>query len=306
LYSFDDLFMSQLKQTLGNIEKENPTKVHFTFYDGKNNISLQIETIDYICKNKIDLIIANLADISENSIKEVLNRVQPKEIPIIFLENSSEAISKISKNYKRVAFLTGNSFLAGFTEGNILVKLWNSNRKALDKNNDDILQYVILQGDINNPITINRTKYAILALNNAGIKTEQLASANNNWLKDFSRSSMDSIFFKYDDKIEAIIANNDAMAIGAIEALQKYGYNKGDTSKNIAVVGIDGVPEAEELIDKGLMTGTVIQDPNVLAKTLYDVGTDLVKGLNPTEDTNYSIISGSIIIPYPYSEYIKK
>ena len=51
------------------------------------------------------------------------------------------------------------------------------------------------------------------------------------------------------------------MAIGAIEALQKYGYNKGDKSKYIPVVGIDGIPEAKDLINKGFMTGTVIQDP---------------------------------------------
>ena len=51
------------------------------------------------------------------------------------------------------------------------------------------------------------------------------------------------------------------MAIGAVEALQAYGYNKGDKSKNIIVVGIDGLPEAKDLIDKGIMTGTIIQDP---------------------------------------------
>lgn len=306
LYSFDDLFMQQLKQALENIEKENPTKVHFIFYDGKNNISLQDETLDSFSKDDINLIIANLADVDENSVKKALDIVQLKEIPIIFLEISSEVISKISRNYKKVAFLTADSALAGTIQGNILVNLWNSNRKALDKNNDNILQYVILQGEANNPIAIDRTKYSILAINSAGIKTEQLASANDNWLKDLAGSSMDSIFFKYDDKIEAIIANNDAMAIGAIETLQKYGYNKGDNSKNIAVIGIDALAEAKKLIDNGFMTGTVIQNPNVLAKTLYDVGMNLIQGLNPIENTNYSIINKSIIIPYPYNEYIKK
>ena len=52
------------------------------------------------------------------------------------------------------------------------------------------------------------------------------------------------------------------MAIGAVEALQAYGYNKGDKSKNILVVGFDGLTEAKDLIDKGMMTGTIVQDPN--------------------------------------------
>lgn len=64
---------------------------------------------------------------------------------------------------------------------------------------------------------------------------------------------------RYGDKIEAIISNNDAMAIGAIEALQKYGYNKEDKSKYIPVFGIDGIPAAKDLINKGVMTGTVFR-----------------------------------------------
>ena len=57
------------------------------------------------------------------------------------------------------------------------------------------------------------------------------------------------------NKIEVIIANNDSMAIGAIQALQEYGYNKGDKTKIIPVVGVDAIPEAQDLIKKGIMTG---------------------------------------------------
>jgi methyl-galactoside transport system substrate-binding protein len=53
--------------------------------------------------------------------------------------------------------------------------------------------------------------------------------------------------------MEAMISNNDEMAIGAIEALQKYGFNKGVNSKSIPVIGIGGSPEAKELINKGFM-----------------------------------------------------
>lgn len=53
---------------------------------------------------------------------------------------------------------------------------------------------------------------------------------------------------RYDGKTEVIIANNDEMAIGAIEALFKYDYNKGDTSKYIPVIGIGGLPETGNTI----------------------------------------------------------
>jgi methyl-galactoside transport system substrate-binding protein len=54
------------------------------------------------------------------------------------------------------------------------------------------------------------------------------------------------------------------------------------------------------------MTGTIIQDPKVVAETLYTVGMNSVNNLAPTENTNYQIINGEIIIPYLYREYTGK
>ena len=179
-------------------------------------------------------------------------------------------------------------------------------RSAIDKNGDEILQYILLEGKADDPQAIDRTKYVISTINNSGIKTQQLALIDAGWLKELAKDSIDNLFLRYDGRIEAIISNNDAMAIGAIESLQKYGYNKGDKSKNITVVGIDGLPEAKDLIDNGLMTGTVIQDPNVAAKMFYTIGMNLINNLNPTENTNYKIVNGEIIIPFPYDAYTIK
>ncbi len=307
LYSFDDLFMQQLKQSLENIQNENKDMVRFTFYDGKNNIAIQNETLDSIVSGgNIDLVMANLADIRENAVSTIINIVRLKKIPIVFLDVHPDVVSKVSKTYGKAAFILANSNLAGTVQGNILVNLWNTDKKVLDKNNDNILQYVILHGESENPVAIDRTKYSISTINNSGIRTQQLALVNANWLKNIANSAINSLFLKYDGKIEAIISNNDAMAIGAIEALQKYGYNIGDASKYIAIVGIDAIPEARDLVDKGLMTGTVVQDSKILAEVFYNVGMNLVQNLNPIENTNYKIVNEEIIIPFPYEKYVKE
>ncbi|MCI1578810.1 MAG: substrate-binding domain-containing protein [Clostridium beijerinckii] len=249
---------------------------------------------------------ANLADTSENFVEDIIFNVRSKNLPIVFLDIDPKVVYKVSKYYDKAAFILANSDLAGTVQGKILVNLWNSNKSSLDKNNDNTLQYVLLHGQAKDPVTIDRTKYAISTISNSGINTEQLALVNANWLKSLSKDSIESLFLRYDGRIEAIISNNDAMAIGAVEALQKYGYNKGEKSKNIAIVGIDGLPEAKSLIDKGFMTGTVIQDPKVLAEVFYNVGMNLVNNLSPIENTNYNIVDGEIIVPFPYEEYIKK
>jgi ABC-type sugar transport system, periplasmic component len=304
LYSYDDLFMLKLKESLEEIERENKEKIRFTFYDGKNNIAVQNETIDSILRNgSADIIIANLADISENYVENVVLAVKSKNIPIILVNVDPQVVTKISAIYNKAVFIIEPPDVTGEIQGKILIDLWKSDKKKLDKNNDDILQYILLKGEVDNPVAINRSKEVISTLNKAGIQTQQLALINADWLKELAKNSIENLFLKYDGKIEAIISNNDAMAIGAIEALQKYGYNAGDKTKNIAVIGSDGIPEAKALIDKGIMTGTVIQDPKILAKLIYNVGGNLANNLNPIENTDYQMANGIIIVPFKYQPY---
>ena len=176
-------------------------------------------------------------------------------------------------------------------------------KTIIDKNNDNILQYIMLQGKTNNESAILRTRYSISTLNDNGVKTEELSSNICNWDKECAKNTISSLFLKYGDNIEAIISNNDAMAIGAIEALQSYGYNKGDKTKTIPVVGVDAIPEAKDLINKGFMAGTVGQDPDKLANALYSIGLNLVYNRDPLEGTDYKSDKEGII-RLPYYEYI--
>lgn len=116
LYTFDP-FMSSLKQSLENIQKDNSDKIKFTFFDGKNNIALQNETIDYVSQNDFDLILANLADTSENFVEDIIFKVKSKNLPIVFLDVDPEVVSKVSKYYDKAAFILANSDLAGTVQG---------------------------------------------------------------------------------------------------------------------------------------------------------------------------------------------
>jgi ABC-type sugar transport system, periplasmic component len=305
-YRMNNPFTMRLRESLENIEKDSNKNVKFTFFDYQNNIAMQNEMLDSIRKSNFDLLILNPANKKENFVENIINTVKPKDIPLILLNIPTEVVSKVSKLYNKVAFLAPNSKEAGTKEGKIIIDLWNSNKKAIDKNGDNILQYVLLEGEPSDTQAIDKTKYVISTINDSGIKTEQLALINAGWEKESAESSINNLFLKYDGNIEAIISNNDAMAIGAIEALQKYGYNAGDPSKKIVTVGIGGLPEAIDLIDKGLMTGTIIQDPDVAAEMFYIIGMNLINNLGPIENTNYKIIDGEIVIPYPYDTYTGK
>lgn len=95
------------------------------------------------------------------------------------------------------------------------------------------------------------------------------------------------------------------MAIGTIEALQAMGFNNDNESITIPVVGIDASPEAQELIAKGVMTGTVFQDFVAKAEALYHISMNMVADKKPLEGTNYVFDETGVSIRIPYKEYIK-
>lgn len=305
-FATDDPYTMNVIENLKEIESKAENNVKFTFLNPENNIAINNEILHNALQMNYDLFILYLPDRTEEAVESVINSVSQRNKSLILMNIPTEIVSKVSKMYKNVAFVTPDSKKAGIAQGNIIVDLWKSNKNALDKNGNDVLEYILLQGPTNDPQVVDRTKYAISTINNAGIKTKELAVANAGWNKESARTSIDNLFLRYDGNIEAIISNNDAMAIGAIEALQKYGYNKGDKLKNVAVVGIDGLQEAKELIDNGIMTGTVIQDPKVNSQLLYTIGVNLVNNLSPTENTNYETVDGQIIIPFPYDTYVSK
>ena len=82
------------------------------------------------------------------------------------------------------------------------------------------------------------------------------------------------------NNIEVVVANNDAMALGAILALQADGYNLPDAqdkSKFIPVVGIDGLPAALDAVERGTMIGTVFNDYNSTADVMVRIATAYLK-----------------------------
>lgn len=300
LYRFDDAYISLVRESLEKIQNENNGKIQFTFYDGKNDQKIQNDTLDKLLeKNENDILLVNLVE--TNSTSEVINKIKEQNIPVILFNREPVSIEAI-KSYNKSCYIGTEVAQAGILQGKVITSVWN-NKSSIDKNNDGTLQYIMLMGEADNLEAVTRTKYSILAINNSGIKTEELALKVCDWNKEEAKNATKALFSQLGNKIEAIIANNDSMAIGAIEALQEYGYNKGGKNQTITVVGVDAIPEAQKLIKEGIMAGSVLQDSYALATALYKVGSNLVYNRNPLYDTLYKFDDTGVSIRLPYEEY---
>lgn len=306
LNDFNDQFISTVKKNLETIQSNNANKVQFTFFDGKGNQVIQNELINRALNNDFNLVVLNPVTTDIDKIQGALNEIVRKNIPLILYYAQTPQIVNFLKPYRNAVIIDTDIDQSGILQGEILANTWNDDKNNLDRNNDNILEYIMLKGPVNSPETIARTKYSIQALNEAGIKTHELSSIVCNWDEECAKSAISSNLLTLNGRIEAIISNNDAMAIGAIKALQEYGYNKGDNSKKyIPVVGVDALPEAKELINQGIMTGTVVQDPSVHADAIYTIGMNLASGNYPLNGTNYKFDQTGNTVKLPYSKYVK-
>ena len=155
------------------------------------------------------------------------------------------------------------------------------------------VQYVLLKGEPGHPDAEARTSYVISTLNDQGYPTAELHMDTAMWDTAMAKDKVDAwISGPNADKIEVVIANNDAMAMGAIESLKAAGKSA------IPVFGVDALTEALALIKGGQMQGTVLNDANNQAKAAFQLANNLANGKAAGEGTNWNIENKIVRVPY--------
>ena len=295
LYKYDDTYISTVRQELESIAGNN---AELYLNDGKGDQGTQNDQIDLLIQKGVDVLVVNLVDVG--AAQTVLNKAKDADVPIIFFNR--EPSQEVLNSYDKAIFIGTNAKEAGVIQGEIVAKTWKSDSKY-DKNGDGVLQYVLLKGEPDNPEAVARTDYSLSTIKDNDIDIEELGLQVCNWDTELANSAMSGWLTKYGDKIEFVIANNDAMAQGAISALQSAGYNKGDESKYIPVVGVDATDAAKDLIQKGYMTATVLQDGKAMAEAINNIAINISKGNEFLMDTIYDFDETGKAVRIPYKSY---
>lgn len=298
----NDDYIILLRKNFEDIQKNNPRKVVFTFYNANFNQSTQDTDIENVLNKGVDLILLDMVNLIE--IRGEIDKISKFNIPVVFFNRVPFSMDPL-KSYSKAYYVGTDSVQGGTLQGKMIVDAWNNHQQLIDKNNDNVLQYILLVGEKLNKTSIDRSTHSISTIQEAGIKTEELASPILEWDMKSAEDTVSALFLRYGNKIESIISNDDSMAIGAVQALQKYGYNNGNKLQSIPVVGVDGVPEAKELVSKGFMLGTASQDTADVANAIYTVGMNLVFDRNPVEgiSTPYKLDETGVAVLIPYTEY---
>jgi ribose transport system substrate-binding protein len=73
--------------------------------------------------------------------------------------------------------------------------------------------------------------------------------------------------------LRAIAVANDDMALGVVRGVQEAG-----TAGTVIVVSVDGIPEALDAVEQGLLAGTVAQYPDAMAYLAIEAMIHALKG----------------------------
>lgn len=294
IYKFDDTFMTGVRNAMTDTAKG--LGVGLEIVDSQNKQPTQNEQVDTYITKGVNALAVNAVD--RTAAGPLVDKAKADNLPIVFLNREPEA--DVMASYDKIWYVGAKAEESGTMSGQIIADYFKANPDA-DKNGDGTIQYVMLTGEPGHQDATLRTEYSVKAIEEAGFKVEELAKDTAMWDKVKATDLMKTFIASNGlDKIEAVLANNDDMALGAIEALKAEGYNTGDPAKYIPVVGVDATAPALAAMEDGSLLGTVLNDAvNQGAATVKIAAVAAEEKAVDSASIGYDVTDGKYVwIPY--------
>ncbi|HEX2926645.1 MAG TPA: galactose ABC transporter substrate-binding protein [Ruminiclostridium sp.] len=282
IYKFDDTFMSGVRSA---ISKAAEGKAAVDIVDSQNSQPAQNDKVDLFINKKVKALAINPVDRSAAGV--IIEKAKKAGTPVVFFNR--EPLPEDMNKWDKVFYVGARAEQSGTMEGQLLVDYFKAHPTK-----DGVIHYVMLKGEPGHQDAELRTKFSIKALEDAGFKLEKLAEDTAMWDRVKGQEKMAAFLAAQGDKIDCVIANNDDMALGAIEALKAKGYFK--DNKFIPVVGVDATAPALKALEEGTLYGTVLNDAVNQGKATTNLATVLALGQTPNKDNvGYAISNGKYI-----------
>jgi len=182
---------------------------------------------------------------------------------------------KIGKNF---FFASSPELVAGQIAGGIIADYFDKNP---DRAPGKAVNMLIIQGQLGHPAQINREQGMKDALAARGYKVNVVAQDTANWTPDQAQQKMDAWVGAHRGKFNVVHADNDGMALGAIESMIQNGLVDNDPSDgtilSVPVIGYDATQEALNSMDKDMLYGTVLQSSTGQSKVAFGIVYELAK-----------------------------
>ena len=272
-YDQSDIFLNELldcfKKEIQDLESEEK-KISVTIQGAGGSQRTQDDQVKELIDGGCNVLCVNLVDRTDPS--EIIDLAREKQVPIIFFNR--EPVAEDMAQWEQLYYVGAKAEESGTMQGEMAAEAIKANPQV-DRNKDGKIQYVVLEGEPGHQDTIIRTENAVESLKAEGIELEKLSYGLANWNRAQAENRMSQMISQYQTKIELVLANNDEMALGAMDAYEKLNYTE---STLPLFFGIDGTKVGLEAVRDSRLSGTVYNDKEGQAKAMAKLVEALVTG----------------------------
>lgn len=273
LYRGDDSFINTLRSNLEEqakeYERKSGIKVVLGIVDSKGNQNTQNSQVERFISLGYDAICVNIVDRSMAS--NIIGKAMDADIPVVFFNR--EPVGEDMHRWEKLYYVGEDAKESATLQGNILVQAYQENPEILDLNLDGKVGYVLLEGETSHQDSLIRTEWSVETLKNGDVPIEKITGGIANWDRSQASALMEQWLFEYGDEIELVICNNDDMALGASDAMERN-----QIKRPIKLVGIDGTPQGVAGVRSGKLFGTVQCDCVEYANVIFEIAAGAALG----------------------------
>jgi inositol transport system substrate-binding protein len=206
--------------------------------DAREDTVQQKDQVDNLISQGVKALVVVPVDTS--AVQPITSAATQAKIPLVYVNRNPFGEGTPPAN---VYYVGSQEVIAGQLQGEAMGKLLNGQGAVC-----------ILMGILSNEGALKRTEgnEGVLKSKYPGIQV--LAKEAGNWQRDQGLNITQNWITAYGSRLKGILANNDEMALGAIEALKTA--NRTD----VIVMGVDAIPDGKAAVRNGTMSATVLQD----------------------------------------------
>ena len=283
---FDDNFLTVLRNGIDAQSKDMGVDVQIE--DAGNDVAKQLDQIKNFAASGVQAIIVNPVDTSAT--QAMSDAAAAAKIPLVYVNRQPINVDTMPDNQ---AFVASNEADSGTLETKEVCRLL----KAAGKTDANI--YVMV-GELSNQAAVQRTKdiHEVMAGADCGVKLNIIDEQTANWSRDEAQNMMTN-WISAGKSYDAVIANNDEMAIGAIQAMKAANVDM----KTMIVGGVDATQDALAAMQGGDLDATVFQDAAGQGKGALEAAVKLASG-EAVEQKVY--IPFQLVTPDNIGNFMKK
>ena len=268
IMSLRDEFLSALETGAKNAASE--VGVNLATQDAQNDTSKLIQYIESARNAGDDAVLVNLVD--AETAQQCIDAAG--DMKVVFVNRAPSDTSILNEN---AAFVGSDEMTSGGYQGDFLAEYFTAQGKT------DV-KYLMLQGTLGLVHTEQLSASVIQHMKDGGLNPIEAAAP---LVADYDRANaMDMISpLLSTTEFDCIIANNDAMALGAVEAMKAQGMDP----TSIPIVGIDATVDGIQAIKDGTLAMTVFQDPNGQGMGAVMAAKNMIEGTPINQGTDYEV-----------------